>query len=123
LVQGTAIARVGHGRILEGMGGVQIQYPIPETKLAPYGGFELGVVQSTFNAQVRVTGQPIGPPTLTVQQRFQQTSLAFSAPFGFRYYISEHWGVRPEVAAVWGRELTTFYRFSVGLFYQFGGRR
>jgi len=123
LSPGTTVLRVGQGKLLGGFAGIHAQYPIPDTRIAPYSGFGVGAVWSTFEGEVRIPatvlfGQPV--PATTFRQTFKQSSLALTVPFGVRFYISDRWGLRPEVGVTWGRELTTFYRFSVGLFYQLG---
>ena len=124
-VQGTATARFGQGDITEAYGGAQFQYPIRNTRIAPFVGFGLGVVRSSVSAQITVsgttdpfTGRPLGGVSVT--QNLRQTSVAYTIPVGLRYYVGDRWGVKPEVASVIGSGFTTFSRFSIGIFFQSG---
>jgi opacity protein-like surface antigen len=97
--------------LLEATGGVHYQVPLPYAKILPFVGGGIGLARtklavedSTFNI---------------LDLNFSEHHFTFNFGGGARVYFSPSWGVRPEIKLVHIPD-ETFFRTSVGLFYQFG---
>ncbi len=82
-----------------------VRFPVKE-RLAPYALFGAGMLFNSFTAISGPQGALIG---------IQDFKGSFQTGAGFRYYINEYWGIRPEVKVIVSSR--TFTRFTVGVFY------
>ena len=59
---------------------------------------------------------------LKVSTSVSDTKVRLGGGAGLRYYVSENWGIRPElrVDRYFGDQGSTAFRYTVGVFYQFG---
>jgi opacity protein-like surface antigen len=89
--------------------GFQLSHPTTG-RIVPYATFGLGFVRSTSE---QLLPQPVGFSRLDIED----TDLAFNIGGGVRFYVTENWGIRPEVQAV--ATGNSYGRYAVGLFYQF----
>jgi hypothetical protein len=78
----------------------------------PYAGAGLGFLRSSFDTSR--TGA--GPGSFIAEG--SSTDMYFNTGGGFRYYVNERWGFRPEFMIFAGSN--TYVRFAGGVFYQFG---
>jgi len=94
-------------------GGIHYQFKIKEPKAVPYVAGGLGVLHSTGSVKVSGFGGAFS-------QSASATDFYLNFGGGLRYYISDHWGIRPELKIYAGDD--TFMRLAIGIFYQFGKR-
>jgi outer membrane protein with beta-barrel domain len=92
-------------------GNLQYQFN-PYHAVVPYAGAGLGFLHSSFNT----SSSGVGGSSLNVQG--SSTDLYFNTGGGFRYYVKERWGFKPEFMIFAGSN--TYVRFAGGIFYQFG---
>jgi hypothetical protein len=92
-------------------GNLQYQF---KTALAitPYAGAGLGFLHSSFSSSSNLTGA--APFSL----QSSSTDMYFNVGGGFRYYVNERWGFRPELMIFAGSN--TYVRVAAGVFYKFG---
>lgn len=98
------------GKVLTFMAGGQYQFG-QKSSFVPYAGLGLGFVHSSFSATTNLNGSVTD---------FDVSSDDFYMNFGggARYYVKDKWGFKPEFMVFAGTD--TFFRFAVGVFYQFG---
>jgi hypothetical protein len=80
-------------------GGIHFRVPIPETRLAPYGVFGVGVMtigQATINT-LNYTDQLGAEVAHNVKASTGGSNIAVNFGGGLRYYVSPQWGFRIEV--------------------------
>lgn len=92
-------------------GGIHWEFKLKEPKAVPYVGGGVGAIHSTGSASVTAPGAGV-----TVKA--SATDFYFNFGGGLRYYISDKWGIRPELKVFAGDD--TFVRLAIGIFYQFG---
>ena len=92
-------------------GNLQYQFK-PLRAGVPYAGAGLGFLRSSFDA----SSNGVGPGSFNAEG--SSTDLYFNVGGGFRYYVKERWGFRPEFMIFAGSN--TYVRFAGGIFYQFG---
>ena len=98
------------GRVISLMGGAQYQFS-EQRSFIPYAGGALGLVR--LSGSVTTT---VGGTTTTVD--FSDNEFYVALTGGARYYVKDRWGFKPEFTIFAGDDF--FFRFGVGLFYQFG---
>ncbi len=109
--EGLGYATKWSARALDFNGGVHYELPLRDPKVVPYVGAGVGALHQSGSATVTVAG-------ITVSAEASATDLYFNFGGGLRYYVSDRWGMRPELKVFAGGE--TFMRLAVGIFYQFG---
>ncbi len=82
----------------------------PTHEVVPYAGAGLGFLRSSFSASGN-----LGP---SFNASGSSTDLYFNVGGGFRYYVRERWGFRPEFMIFAGPN--TYVRFGAGIFYKLG---
>ena len=88
-----------------------LQYQFkPAHSVVPYAGAGLGFLHSSFDAS------STGPGSFSASG--SSTDMYFNVGGGFRHYVKERWGFRPEFMIFAGSN--TYVRFAGGIFYQFG---
>lgn len=92
-------------------GGIHFQFPLREPKAVPYVAAGLGALHGSAS----YTGSALGQ---TYSGKASSTDFYFNFGGGLRYYVSERWGLRPELKIFAGDE--TYVRLAIGIFYQFG---
>ena len=92
-------------------GNLQYQFN-PYRAVVPYAGAGLGFLHSSFDT----SSNAVGPGSFNIQG--SSTDLYFNTGGGFRYYVKERWGFKPEFMIFAGSN--TYVRFAGGIFYQFG---
>jgi hypothetical protein len=107
---GGGISIDAGGKVFTFMGGVQYQFK-EKNAFVPYAGLGLGLVHYSFSSSQTVSGQ-----TTTIDASSSNFYVNFGG--GGRYYMKDRWGIKPELMIFAGDD--SFFRFSVGLFYQFG---
>jgi hypothetical protein len=100
--------------------GIHYNLPTSSSRVVPYValGAGLGDISSSGRVTVRV-----GHLTSTTNFQTGNTGINLGAGLGMRYYVSDTWGIRPEVRLsrlMAGGGGVTALRFTVGVFYQFG---
>jgi opacity protein-like surface antigen len=97
--------------LIEATAGVQYQVPLRESKVAPFAGVGIGLARSRLALQESTFN--------ILNLNFSDNHFTFNFGGGARVYLSNHWGLRPELkyAHIPGE---SWVRTSVGLFYQFG---
>jgi len=83
----------------------------PYHAVVPYAGAGLGFLRTSFDASSSGFG-----PSFNAQG--SSTDMYFNVGGGFRHYVKERWGFRPEFMIFAGSN--TYVRFAGGIFYQFG---
>lgn len=94
--------------------GFHYLFPRRRARLIPYGAFGMGGIYTSASTTI-VSGTL---PRQPMRVRASSTDFYVNVGGGLRYYLSEHWGLRPELKLFAGQE--TFVRLAVGVFYQFG---
>lgn len=107
---GGGISLDAGGRLWTFMAGAQYQFG-QRGYLVPYAGAGLGFVRASGNFSSSVGGS-------TTNIDFSNTDFYASFVGGARYYVKDNWGLKPEFTIFAGSD--TFFRFAVGVFYQFG---
>jgi Outer membrane protein beta-barrel domain len=88
-----------------------LQYLFKETHaIGPYAGAGLGFLHSSFDSSSNVS------PSFNVAG--SSTDLYFNIGGGFRYFVNDRWGFRPEFMVFAGPN--TYVRLEGGIFYRFG---
>ena len=90
-------------------GNLQYQFDAKRA-VVPYAGAGLGFLHSSFSVSRSGAG--------SFTAGGSSTDLYFNAGGGFRYYVKERWGFKPEFMMFAGPN--TYVRFAGGMFYQFG---
>jgi Outer membrane protein beta-barrel domain len=98
------------GKVVTFMGGAQYQFS-EKNAFIPYAGVGLGLVHSSFSSSSTVNGQ-------TTNLDVSSNNFYVNFGGGARYYMKDRWGIKPELMIFAGDD--SFFRFSVGVFYQFG---
>ncbi len=116
VVDGSPVRISTSVKLLDVGGGLQFILTSGE-KFEPYivGAVGAGRVSSSGSAHVPGTN-------LDVSTSSSDTKARLGGGAGFRYYLGEKWGIRPEfrVDRYFGDEGSTAFRYTVGIFYQFG---
>ena len=86
----------------------QIRIPVSQ-RLAPYGIIGVGFLWDALREQTFL------PNGVAVGYHFDQFNAAVHTGGGFRYYLGENWGIRPEFRVIVTKH--TFTRASIGFFY------
>jgi opacity protein-like surface antigen len=94
-------------RLWDVNGGIHVRFPGHVPRLAPYLGVGLGLVRFSH----RIPSPPFGSVTAS------ENHFAANLSGGARYYITDNFGVRPEIKGFIGDK--SFARLSVGVFWQF----
>ena len=90
-----------------------LQYQLkPLRAVVPYAGAGLGFLRSSFDTSSN------GPGLGSFNAEGSSMDVYFNFGGGFRYYVKERWGFKPEFMIFAGSN--TYVRFSGGIFYQFG---
>jgi opacity protein-like surface antigen len=105
--------------LFEGGGGIQYQIPVPTSRVVPYVAGGVGVVHSRASSDIaEISG-------FGVSSTVSRSDASGNAGFGIRFYLTERFGLRPEARIVVVPEelfpKKTYFRGSLGIFYQFGG--
>jgi hypothetical protein len=93
-------------------GTLQYQFKQLHTAVVPYAGAGLGLLHSSFDSSTNVPGSP------PISVSGSSTDLYFNIGGGFRYFVNQHWGFRPELMIFAGP--STYVRLAGGIFYRFG---
>jgi hypothetical protein len=114
-------------RLFDFNGSFHIQIPVRK-RWAPYGILGGGLLFDSFrvvptptpeNGQPPATTPPTAtPPTTTPPTAaiaINEFNFGFHTGGGFRYYIREGWGIRPEFKVIVSNR--TYTRFTIGFFY------
>lgn len=88
---------------------IHIRIPVRE-KFAPYAILGGGLLWSQYDATSADALRP------GIQVGRDEYRFGFHTGAGFRYYVGENWGVRPEYRAIISGN-KTYSRFTVGVFY------
>jgi len=110
-VTGAGFTAKASARAYDFNGGIHFQFPLKEPKAVPYVGAGIGALHGSASGSATVMGS-------TFSSKVSATDFYFNFGGGLRYYISDRWGVRPELKIFAGDE--TFLRLAIGIFYQFG---
>jgi hypothetical protein len=110
-ISGEGFAVKGSAKAYDFNGGIHFQFPLKEPKAVPYVAAGVGALHSSASVRTTVMGT-------TVSTKASATDFYFNFGGGLRYYISDRWGIRPELKIFAGDE--TFVRLAIGIFYQFG---
>ena len=86
-----------------------IRIPVKE-KFAPYAILGGGLLWNTYSA---LPVAAVGNPGLYVGA--DDFRFGFHTGGGFRYYVKENWGIRPEFKVIVSSQ--TYSRFTIGIFY------
>ena len=92
-------------------GTLQYQFKQLHT-VVPYAGAGLGLLHSSSDASSNVPGLP------SFNASASSTDLYFNIGGGFRYFVNQRWGFRPELMIFAGPN--TYIRLAGGIFYRFG---
>lgn len=95
-------------RLYDVNAGVQIRFP-GKGYAAPYFGLGIGLLR--FTNSFSASGSP------PVIEHRASNYFDGNASIGFRYYLNNHVGLRPEIKGYFGNK--SFLRAVVGIFYQF----
>ena len=106
---GTGFEVASTGRVLTFMAGAQYQFNDMRS-FTPYAGGGLGVVHAGGSVSSTVGGT-------TSNASFSSNNFYVNFGGGARYYVRDSWGFKPELMIFAGED--SFFRFSVGMFYQF----
>jgi hypothetical protein len=98
------------GRIVTFMVGAHYQFR-GSRSFVPYAGAALGAVHGSGSFTSTVGGS-------TTETSFSNGDLYLSFGGGWRYYVNNRWGFKPEMMIFAGDD--TFVRIAGGIFYQFG---
>ena len=99
---------VRHSGVYDFNFGIHIRIPVTK-RLAPYAIVGAGLMYDTFDlAKATVPGT-------AVFQSHSETYFGFHTGAGLRYYVREHWGIRPETKVVMSNR--TYVSASIGIFY------
>jgi len=99
-------------------GGVHIRIPIGESKVVPYLSGGVGMIHTspvTFSATQVINGITVVYPPFTAPA---ESKFAGNFGGGFRFYLSEKFGVRLEAKAYSAKDEAVFGKVTVGFFYQ-----
>lgn len=89
-----------------------LQYQFKQTHdFAPYAGAGLGLLHSSFDTSSNIPGASFSVTG-------GSTDFYFNIGGGFRYFVSDRWGFRPELMVFAGP--STYMRLAGGIFYRFG---
>ncbi len=88
---------------------LHIRFPVRE-RWAPYGIVGAGLILNQYRAVITPKGALVS---------IDDFNFGFHTGAGFRYYIGENWGVRPEFRLIVSNHLYT--RLSAGFFYTLPG--
>lgn len=108
---GGGFAAKASARAYDFNGGIHFQFPLKEPKAVPYVGAGVGVLHGSASGTTTVQGR-------TYSSKVSGTDFYFNLGGGLRYYVSDRWGIRPELKIFAGDQ--TFVRLAIGIFYQFG---
>ena len=90
--------------------GMDIHIRIPvKAKWEPYGIVGTGVLWNSLHANDTIANQ------FVVEKHFNQVNGALHTGGGFRYHVSENWGVRSEVKVIVSKQIYT--QMLMGVFY------
>ena len=110
-ISGVGFAAKASAGAYDFNGGIHFQFPLKEPKAVPYVAAGVGALHSSGSATTTVMGT-------TASTKASATDFYFNFGGGLRYYVSDRWGIRPELKIFAGDE--TFVRLAIGIFYQFG---
>jgi len=110
-ISGVGFAAKASARAYDFNGGIHFQFPLKEPKAVPYVAAGVGALHGSASPTASVMGT-------TVSTKASATDFYFNFGGGLRYYVSDRWGIRPELKIFAGDE--TFVRLAIGIFYQFG---
>ena len=97
--------------LIEATGGIQYQAPLRDSKIAPFAGIGIGLARSRLALQESSFN--------ILDLNFSDNHFALNFGGGARIYVSEKWGVKPELKFV-HIPGENWVRTSFGVFYQFG---
>lgn len=101
----TNIRDVQDSRLFDFNLSFHVRIPVRD-RWAPYGILGAGFIFQPFRAAVGPEGAVLS---------IEDLKFAFHTGAGFRYYIREDWGIRPEFKVIVSTR--TFTRMSIGVFY------
>ncbi len=116
VVDGTPVRISASAKLVDFGGGAQFIL-MPGSKFEPY------VIGAVGGGRFSASGSTEVPGTnLKVSTSVSDTQVRLGGGAGLRYYVSENWGIRPElrVDRYFGDQGSTAFRYTVGVFYQFG---
>ncbi len=116
VVDGTSVRISASAKLVDFGGGAQFIL-MPGSKFEPY------VIGAVGGGRMSTSGSAHVPGTnLDVSASSSDTKARLGGGAGLRYYVSENWGIRPElrVDRYFGDQGSTAFRYTVGVFYQFG---
>ena len=95
---------------------VHIRIPVKQ-RFAPYAIVGGGLLLDKFKVVPTVVppADPGEPPTTQAALSVDEFNFGFHTGGGFRYYVREDWGIRPEFKVIVSNR--TYTRFTVGIFY------
>jgi hypothetical protein len=96
--------------LLEMTGGIQYQIPLRYSRVAPFVEAAIGAARSSISIK--------DSPFSILDLNFSNYHLTENFGVGARIYISDKWGVRPEIKVVHIPN-ETWVRFAGGIFFQF----
>ena len=108
---GADFAVKASARAYDFNGGFHLQLLSPDRKAVPYAAVGVGAVHGSGSGEVTAMGQ-------TLSAKVSNTDFYCNLGGGLRYYLSDRWGIRPELKIFAGAG--TFARLTIGVFYQFG---
>ena len=116
VVDGSPVRISASARLVDFGGGLQVILTSGEK-------FETYVIGAVGAGRMSASGSSHVPGTnLDVSISSSDTKARLGGGAGLRYYVSENWGIRPElrVDRYFGDQGSTAFRYTVGVFYQFG---
>ena len=116
VVDGVPVRISASAKLVDFGGGVQYNLPT-DWNFEPYVVGAVGAGRTSASGSAHVPGSNIDVSLST-----SDTKARLGVGVGVRYYVSERWGVRPElrIDRYLGTGGTTAVRYTVGVFYQFG---
>lgn len=116
VVDGSPVNISASAKLLDFGVGVQVTLPTDWT-------FEPYVVGAVGAGRISASGSAHVPDSnIDVSMNMSDTKARVGGGVGVRFYLSEKWGIRPElrIDRYLGTSGSTAFRYTVGLFYQFG---
>ena len=116
VVDGVPVNISASAKLLDFGGGVQVIFPT-DWNFEPYVIGAVGAGRISTSGSAHVPGSNID-----VSMSVSDTKARVGGGVGVRYYLSEKWGIRPElrIDRYLGTGGSTAFRYTVGVFYQFG---
>jgi opacity protein-like surface antigen len=109
-VMPVGIQSSASGKAINFNAGAQFQFS-RSAQMVPFAGLGLGILHASSSYSSSIGG-------VTVTGRASGNDLYFNVGGGVRYYVSDRWGVKPELMIFAGPD--AFVRFGGGIFYRLG---